>query len=168
MRAAGEQSRGDDNRRDSPLHAMGQAECHPVGTPEPHSGTMEGYFIGSGAILQAGERSKIIGATLHAQLAGDLEPAVVLVDFESTVLSDVRQVLAVVSGYSVAAFDDLVASRLLNAGECTFDDVVRIIAESTEASEVHLYARWEPSGEMTAALERAGITLRMHPLCLHL
>jgi len=125
---------------------------------------MEGYFIGSGAILQAGERGKIIGATLHAQLEGDLAPAVVLVDFESTALSDVRQLLAVVSGYSVAAFDTVVSSRLLAIGECNFDDVVRIVAEATHAREVHLYARWEPPAEAVSVLERAGITLHTHPL----
>ena len=139
-------------------------ECLPVGTLKPHIGAMEGYFIGSGAILQAGERGKIIGATLHAQLAGDLAPSVVLIDFEGTALSDVRQLLAVVSGYSIAVFDTVVASRLLATGECNFDDVVRIIADSTDSSEVHLYSHWKLPAEAVAALERAGIGLYMHPL----
>ena len=125
---------------------------------------MDGYFIGSGAILQAGESSKIIGATLHAQLAGDLVPQVLLVDFESASMTDVRQLLAVVSGFSVGAFDATVASRLLEAGECSFEDVVLVVAESVGAHDVHLYAHWQPPMELVSALERAGITLHVHPL----
>ncbi len=125
---------------------------------------MEGYFIGSGAILETGETAKIIGATLHAQLDGDHEPEVVLVDFDGASLEEVRQLLTVVSGYSVASFDGAVASRLIAQGECGFDDLVRIIAESTGAPEIHLYAHWEPPAEIMARIEAAGVTLHRHPL----
>jgi len=141
-----------------------RVECHPVGTPEPHTAAMEGYFIGSGAILQAGEHSKIIGATLHAQLSGDDTPEVILVDFEAASLNEVRQLLTVASGYSIAAFEAAIASRLMDQGECAFADVVRIIAEATGASDVHLYARWSPPEEITDALQAAGITLHAHPV----
>jgi len=125
---------------------------------------MDGYFIGSGAILEAGERSQIVGATLHAQMEADVTPRVVLIDFEGGSLPDVRRLLAVVAGYSVAVFDGVVASRLLAAGACGFDDVVRILAESTGAADVDLYARWEPPATIVASLASAGIKLRCHPI----
>jgi len=125
---------------------------------------MEGYFIGSGAILEAGEGSKIVGATLHAQLSGDASPDVVLVDFDGTEFAEVRQLLAVVAGYSIADFDASVASRLMAQGECTFENVVQIVAEAAGTSVVHLYAHWEPSTEMFTALESAGVTLIRHQL----
>jgi len=125
---------------------------------------MEGYFIGSGAILEAGERGKIIGATLHAQFRGDVAPEVVLIDFDGASFSDVRQLLTVVSGYSIASFEDAVASRLMAQGECAFEDVIRIVAERTGASSLHLYAHWEPPAETLAALEAGGVTLHTHEL----
>ena len=125
---------------------------------------MEGYFIGSGAILEAGERSKIIGASLHAQFAGIETPDVALVDFEGASFSEVRQLLAVVRGYSAASFDASVTACLMKQGECAFDDIVRVIAESTGAASIHLYAHWEPPRETIANLQAAGVILCTHPL----
>jgi len=125
---------------------------------------MEEYFIGSGAILEAGERSKITGASLHAQLVSDCRPSAVLVDFEGGSLLEVRRLLALVSGFSVGRFEATVSTRLLAAGACGFDDVVRILAEGSDVSEVHLYARWVPDESVLSGLAARGVTLQVHPL----
>ncbi|HYL26869.1 MAG TPA: hypothetical protein VEW74_03480 [Candidatus Nitrosotalea sp.] len=127
---------------------------------------MDEYFIGAGALLTAGERASVVGATLHAQpdpgLARGVKAA--LVDFESTELAEISRLLIVAAGWSVPRFRDEVAQRLLDQGECLLADVIGTLAEAVVTKEVHIFAHWRPDAATVAALAERGIGLVVHPL----
>lgn len=125
---------------------------------------MERYFIGAGALLEAGERSSITRANLHAQLTCEAVPAAALVDFESGAPASVRRLLVFAGGFTAERFEAAVTQRLTGAGVCGIEDVAALLAAGAETSEVHLFARWEPPAEMTAALAARGVALHAHPL----
>lgn len=127
---------------------------------------MDEYFIGAGALLTAGPKASITGATLHAQpapeLAGQVEAAVV--DFEGTQASELSRILIVAAGWGVDRFRRDVVQALLARGECTLADVVATLAKGVGASAVHLFAHWRPDEATTAALTERGIRVVAHPL----
>jgi hypothetical protein len=127
---------------------------------------MDEYFIGAGALLTAGPKASVAGATLHAQpepgLAGQVVAA--LVDFESTRLAEVSRLLIVAAGWSVPRFENEVVSRLLAQGEVELAEVIATLAEATSASEVHIFAHWQPDGETVPVLAARGIRVVAHPL----
>lgn len=125
---------------------------------------MERYFIGAGALLEAGERSTITRATLHAQLTCEAMPAAALVDFESGAPGAVRRLLAFAGGFTAERFEAAVTDRLHRAGVCGIEDIAALLAAGADTAEVHLFARWVPPAGMTAALAERGVALRAHPL----
>lgn len=123
------------------------------------------YLIGGGAILEAGARSTITRATLHAQLRDDhVATRAVLVDFESGSMEGMSRLLALGAGFTAERFETTVTRRLLEAGVCGLEDVAVILAREVEVTEVHLFARWQPGGALTEALRARGIALVSHPL----
>lgn len=139
---------------------------HPVGTRPCEDRRMDGYFIGAGALLTAGENASIAGATLHAQteegLAGRIKAA--LIDFEATQSSELSRVLIVAAGWTCARFRERVVTRLLSRRECELADVIAVLAEGTGAAEVHIFAHWGPDGATCAQLEDSGVRIVAHPL----
>jgi hypothetical protein len=127
---------------------------------------MDGYLIGAGAVLRAGPSASIAPAALHAQtdrcLAAQVGAA--LIDFESTDLSELSRVLIVAAGWSGPRFQTEVVQALLARCDCTLADVIAILAETTGAREVHLFAHWRLDGAATAELERRGVRVVAHPL----
>ncbi len=123
------------------------------------------YLIGGGAILEAGARSTITRATLHAQLGEDHgDTRAVLVDFESGSMEGTTRLLALGAGFTAERFETTVTARLLQAGVCGLEDVAVILAREVEVCEVHLFARWQPHAALTDALLERGIALLSHPL----
>lgn len=126
---------------------------------------MDSYLIGGGALLEAGERSTITRATLHAQLTGEGEaPRAALVDFESASPGELRRLLVLAAGFTADRFEQTVTARLQTAGVCGIEDVAHILAAEAGADDVHLYARWEPPDGMRQTLAAKGIRLVAHPL----
>jgi hypothetical protein len=126
---------------------------------------MDSYLIGGGALLEAGERSTITRATLHAQLAGEGEtPRAALIDFESGSPGELRRLLVLAAGFTAERFETTVTVRLQSAGVCGIEDVAALLAGQVETDEVHLYARWAPPAEMSRTLAARGIHLIAHPL----
>ncbi|HET6276331.1 MAG TPA: hypothetical protein VFE16_10420 [Candidatus Cybelea sp.] len=127
---------------------------------------MDEYFIGAGAVLTAGPAASITGATLHAQpdfgLAGQVEAA--LIDFEAAQLGQVSRVLITAAKWTGPRFHAEVVRNLLRQAECSLAEVVATLADSTGASEVHLFAHWVPDGALTAAVARRGVRIVAHPL----
>ena len=125
---------------------------------------MEQYLIGGGAVLEAGARSTITRATLHAQIREECQPKAVLIDFEAGSFADVSRLLVLGSGFTAERFETTVTAKFLQRGVCGFDDVAAILAECLETDEVHVFSRWEATAEMAAALQARGIRLRAHAL----
>lgn len=126
---------------------------------------MDSYLIGGGALLEAGDRSTITRATLHAQLNGAGEaPRAALIDFESGTPGELRRLLVLAAGYTAERFETTVTVRLQRAGVCGIEDVAMLLAAQVETDEVHLFARWAPTEAMAGALAAAGIRLIAHPL----
>jgi hypothetical protein len=127
---------------------------------------MDEYLIGAGAVLTAGPRSSIAGATLHAQtvphLAAEVEAAVI--DFEASHSAELSRVVIVAAGWGGSRFSASVIRPLLARRECTLADVMGVLAHATKAREVHLFARWSPDAALAADLAAAGIQLVTHPL----
>jgi hypothetical protein len=127
---------------------------------------MDEYLIGAGALLTAGPAASIAGATLHAQpelgLAGQVRAA--LVDFEASHVADVSRVLIVAAGWSASRFHERVVSRLLSRRDCSLADVLATLAETTNASEVHIFAHWQPDEATTDRLAELGVSVPSHPL----
>ena len=125
---------------------------------------MERYFIGAGALLEAGERSTITRANLHAQLTCEAVPAAALVDFESGSPAALRRLLVFARGFTAGLFETEVTQRLQNAGVCGVEDVAALLAAGAQTTGVHLFARWTPPAAMTAVLAQRGIALHAHRL----
>jgi len=125
---------------------------------------MEQYLIGGGAILEAGARSTITRATLHAQIRDCLDLKAVLIDFEAGSFTDVSRLLAIGCGLTADRFESTVTAKFLQRGVCGFDDVAAMLAGNLETDEVHLFSRWVPTPEIIAALRDRGIALVVHPL----
>jgi hypothetical protein len=127
---------------------------------------MNGYVIGSGAVLTAGPEAMVAGATLHAQtepaLAANVKAA--LVDFESTRFGDLSRVLVMAAGWNAKRFESHVLSPLMARGECSLVELLEQLAQATGAAEVHVFAEWIPDDLMAAALRRAGVAIVAHPL----
>lgn len=127
---------------------------------------MNDYVIGAGAVLTAGPRGSIAGATLHAQtdaaLAGVVRAA--LVDFESSNASELTKVVVLATGWNATRVKAELVAPLLASGDCTLADVFGLLAKAAQGAEVHLFARWLPDDVLTAALRRAGVPLVVHPL----
>jgi hypothetical protein len=127
---------------------------------------MNEYLIGAGALLTAGPASSIAGATLHAQtdgfLAGQVRAA--LVDFEAAHADELSRVVIMATGWQRARFDAEVIGPLIDRRECSLAEVVGALAAATGVSEVHLFARWLPGGEMADDLRKLGVSLVAHPL----
>lgn len=127
---------------------------------------MNDYVIGSGALLTAGPAGHIAGATLHAQTDPAIAAGVraALVDFESGGLAELSKVLIVAAGWNRTRVSAEWIQPLLQRESCTLGDVLELLAATTGAREVHVFARWLPDEVLTAALRRCGVTLIAHPL----
>ncbi|MGB6985901.1 MAG: hypothetical protein WBD74_08040 [Candidatus Aquilonibacter sp.] len=127
---------------------------------------MNDYVIGAGAVLTAGPNASIAGATLHAQtdiaIAASVRAA--LVDFESRSSTELSKVVMLATGWTAARVNAELVAPLLRRGECTLADVLALLAKATQTAEVHLFARWLPDDVLTAALQREGVTLIVHPI----
>jgi hypothetical protein len=127
---------------------------------------MDEYFIGAGALLTAGPKASITGATLHAQtqpgLAGLVEAA--LIDFEATEAAELSRILIVAAGWSGARFRAEVVGRLLAQRECALADVIATLAEATGAAAVHIFARWLLDEATSDLLAKRGVRVLAHPL----
>ncbi|MGC2129282.1 MAG: hypothetical protein WA629_04200 [Candidatus Aquilonibacter sp.] len=127
---------------------------------------MNDYVIGCGAVLTAGPNASIAGATLHAQTDSALAASVraALVDFESSSCSELTKVVVLATGWNAARVRADLVSPLLARECCTLADILAQLARAAQISEVHLFARWLPDEVLTAALEREGVILVVHPL----
>lgn len=127
---------------------------------------MDEYFIGAGALLTAGPEGSITAASLHAQMEPDLAASVqaAIVDFEASELADVSRLLIVAAGWTGPRFRSAVVQKLLDQRQCELADVVLALAEGTGASEIHLFARWDPDEATTARLRDRGVAIVAHPL----
>jgi hypothetical protein len=127
---------------------------------------MNDYVIGSGAVLTAGPKASIAGATLHAQTDAAIAAMVraALVDFESSSPSELTKVVVLAAGWNAARVKSEFVVPLLARGECSLADILALMARATQVAEVHLFARWLPDDVLTTALLRVGITLVAHPL----
>lgn len=127
---------------------------------------MSKYLIGAGAVLTAGPKSSIAGATLHAQtdpqLAAQIEAAVI--DVEATRPSELSRIVIVAAGWCRARFEAEVVRPLQTSRECTLADVIGALAKARGTTEVHLFARWLPHAELLKELTAAGVGLIAHPL----
>lgn len=124
------------------------------------------YIIGSGAILEAGERGSIAPAAVHARLADG--PAKVVraaaIDFEGTSPSSMRRLLVLVEGWDARRFRETVTSALLCKEEVALDEVLALLAQQAGVTDVHLFARWLPDELTRNALRERGITVIANPL----
>jgi len=127
---------------------------------------MDEYFIGAGALLEAGPSGSIAAAALHAQTEAGLAASVkaAVIDFEATRLAELSRLLVVAAGWSVPRFRSEVVVRLLAQHECTLADVMAVLAEAAGTCEVHVFARWLPDDETLQTLEKRGICVASHPL----
>jgi len=127
---------------------------------------MDEYFIGAGALLTAGPAASIRGATLHAQPERGLAPQVeaAVIDFESTKVGELSQILVVAGGWTSARFHDEVVRRLLEQRVCGLADIFGTLAEATGASRIHLFAHWLPDEATCSLLEARGVQVLSHPL----
>ena len=127
---------------------------------------MDEYLIGSGAVLTAGSEATIARATLHAQtpphVAAGVKAAVI--DFESVNPSELSRIVVVLTGCRRSEFRDTVETPLLARGECGLADVIAILARAANTPEVHVFARWAPDAELSAATGARGVRLVIHPL----
>jgi hypothetical protein len=139
---------------------------HPVGTRLCQISSMDEFFIGAGALLTAGEEASIRGATLHARPESGLSAQVgtAVIDFEAARLSELSRLLIVAAGWSGGRFRAEVVSRLLERSDCSLSDVISILAKATGASEVHLFAHWQPDESTLQELQNRGIRVAAHPL----
>ncbi len=127
---------------------------------------MNDYVIGAGAILTAGPIATIAAASLHAQTdpAVAAEVRAALVDFESPRIAELSKVVLVAVGWNARRVESEIVRPLLAKAACTLVEVLVRLARAAGSPEVHLFARWLPDDVMTAALEREGVILVVHPL----
>lgn len=130
------------------------------------AGVVEGYIIGSGAMLSAGPQASIRAAALHAQTDPELAGATgaVAVDFESVSQLDLTQLLVIAVGWDARQFDSEVARPLLARGTASVAEVLISLARATRRSRIDLFAAWEPDQLLVGALRASGIELIAHPL----
>lgn len=124
------------------------------------------YIIGAGAILESGEAGSITPATLHAHVDAALahRVKVAAVDFDSASAHSLKRLLIVGQGWNAARVRTEVTDKLRVQRECSLADVLCLLAEAAESSEVHLFAHWLPDEATCAALTTRGIALLVHPL----
>jgi hypothetical protein len=124
------------------------------------------YIIGAGAILESGEAGSITPATLHAHVDAALAERVQVaaIDFESLTQESLKRLLILRQGWNATQFGSAVTQRLRTQGECSLADVLRTLASTAGAAEVHLFAHWLPDEATCAALQSEGIVLICHPL----
>lgn len=124
------------------------------------------YIIGAGAILEAGEAGSITPATLHAHvdaaLAGRVRVAAI--DFHSAGVGSLKRLLILTQGWNATQFRTSVADKLRARRECSLADVLRTLAQASDATEVHIFAHWLPDEQTSADLSSAGISIVAHPL----
>ena len=127
---------------------------------------MDGYIIGSGALLKSGSDATITPASFHAQVAPSLAASAraIAVDLDGTSATELRRLLLVAPGWNTAQFQTAVTEPLLTRGTCTLADVLRALAGATGAGEVHLFAAWLPDDALCAGLRRANVQLVAHAL----
>ncbi|MGR4063883.1 MAG: hypothetical protein ACLQPV_00370 [Vulcanimicrobiaceae bacterium] len=127
---------------------------------------MDGYLIGAGAILTAGDAATISGATLHARtdphLARQVSAAVI--DFESPSPQDLTRLVVVAAGWDAARFRREFATPLLTRRECSLADVIVDLGRAVGVGDVHLFARWLPEFAVIEAASGAGVTVVSHPI----
>jgi len=126
---------------------------------------MNPYFIGSGMLLEAAERSTAAPATLHAQTDAALAATVhsAAVDFEGGSQADLKRLLLVSAGWTSSSFDRAVMAPLRCMAEASLADVFAAHAATGDGT-VHLFARWLPEPDLVAALACRGVQLVTHPL----
>lgn len=114
----------------------------------------------------AGPTSSIAGATLHAQTDPRLAPRVkaAVIDFEGVSDHDISRIVIVATGWGRPKFEAEVIRSLLARGECSLADVIGTLRATTQAPEVHLFARWSPGGDLLRDLSGRGVRLVAHPL----
>jgi hypothetical protein len=127
---------------------------------------MDGYIIGSGAMLTAGPKASIRAAALHAQTDPTLasRAIAVAVDFEGAGQAELTQLLLVAVGWDAKRFESDVVRPLLTLGMATTADVLTQLARSTGMVRIDLFAGWAPDASLTEALAEHDIELIAHPL----
>lgn len=123
------------------------------------------YIIGSGAILESGERGGITPAALHANVAvpcAGIRAAAI--DFEGTNAARVRKLLVVAQGAGTAQARAGIERPLRARGDCSLADVLCTLAQAASSDEVHLFAHWLPDEETCADLAARGVGIVVHPL----
>lgn len=135
-----------------------------VARPSGTIGTMNPYFIGSGVLLEAGERATTAPATLHAQTDAALAAIrCAAVDFEGGSQRELHRILLVAAGWTGSAFDRAVMAPLRLAATASLADVLAAHAGVGDGV-VHLFARWLPDPELVEELHLRGVALVSHPL----
>jgi len=127
---------------------------------------MNEYIIGAGAVLTAGPKAGIAGATLHAQTDATIARVVraAVFDFESSSLADLSKLVVCATGWNAQTVRGELVPALVARGACSLADVVAIFALVAATDEIHVFARWLPDEVMAATLRRVGIALIAHPL----
>ena len=127
---------------------------------------MEGYIIGSGALLRSGANATITPAALHAQVAPGISGVAraVAVDFEGTSAAALQRVLLLAPGWTADRFARNVTDRLVSQGTCRLGDVLAILAEATGVQEIHMFADYLPDDLTCGLLARRGVWLVTHAL----
>lgn len=127
---------------------------------------MDGYIIGSGALLRAGADASITPAVMHAQVAPAIASAAraVAVDFEGTSAAGLQRLLVLAPGWSAERFARDVTAPLVARGTCRLGDVLAILAQATSVQEIHLFANYLPDDLTCGLLARHGVFLVAHGL----
>ncbi len=127
---------------------------------------MEGYIIGSGALLRSGPNATITPAALHAQVAPAIAGAAraVAVDFEGRSAAELQRLLLLAPGWTAERFARDVTCRLVAQGTCRLGDVLAILADATAVREIHLFADYLPDDLTCGLLARRGVILISHSL----
>jgi hypothetical protein len=127
---------------------------------------VDGYFIGAGAILTAGDGATVSGATLHARTDPHLASRVraALLDFESPSPKDLTRVVVVAEGWNASRFAREFTAPLLARRECSLAGLLVDLADAVGTREVHVFARWLPDAAMSEAARNAGVRIVAHPI----
>jgi len=127
---------------------------------------MDGYIIGSGALLRSGANATITPAALHAQVAPAIASMAraVAVDFEGGSAASLQRLLVLAPGWTAERFGREVTGRLVARGTCRLGDVLAILAEATAAQEIHLFADYLPDDLTCGLLARRGVLVVAHAL----
>lgn len=127
---------------------------------------MDGYFIGAGAILTAGDAATVSGATLHARTDPHLAAQVTaaLIDFESPSPQELTRIVVVAAGWNASRFGREVTAPLLARRECSLGDLLVELGNAAGSREVHVFARWLPDAATSETVRRAGVRIVSHPI----